>query len=312
MRAQTFSDWECICVDDGSTDESGGILDEYAVKDARFRVFHKPNGGVSSARNLALKEVKGEWVLFLDGDDVWSPKVLEIISNGVVDHPKCELFRFKRVEFSEVEMLHFSQGKDAYFSSLDISREIATQDFVDYLFCCYAFKAALISDLRFPPYARGEDRIFIGDVLLSRVGWLYVADTVLYGYRQRQGSAVHSRPTVQVLKDELSHRADVIGMIDASGKQMPYKGTRWLEGYCLKEYLQLAEGRGNTYSKSERRELVKWFYHERKRFAKAKDYSFPGKVLAHLYGVPLGYFWRKSLMCMIELYAFVSRMRKRG
>ena len=59
---QTFEYWECILVDDGSPDNCGFICDEYAIKDSRFRVVHKNNGGVSSARNAAIKEAKGEWL----------------------------------------------------------------------------------------------------------------------------------------------------------------------------------------------------------------------------------------------------------
>lgn len=69
VLAQTFADWEAVCVDDGSTDGSGAILDEYAAKDPRFRVIHQPNAGVSAARNAALDNAEGEWLTFLDGDD---------------------------------------------------------------------------------------------------------------------------------------------------------------------------------------------------------------------------------------------------
>lgn len=69
VLAQTFTDWEAICVDDGSTDGSGAILDEYAAKDNRFRVIHQKNAGVSSARNVALDMARGVWLEFLDADD---------------------------------------------------------------------------------------------------------------------------------------------------------------------------------------------------------------------------------------------------
>ena len=69
ILAQTFTDWECILVDDGSPDHSGAICDEYAQKDARSRVIHKENGGVSSARKVGLDNVKGDWSTFLDADD---------------------------------------------------------------------------------------------------------------------------------------------------------------------------------------------------------------------------------------------------
>ena len=69
IQSQTFTDWECICIDDGSPDNSGKICDEYAEKNTRFVVLHKENGGVSSARNAGLDVAKGEYVTFCDSDD---------------------------------------------------------------------------------------------------------------------------------------------------------------------------------------------------------------------------------------------------
>lgn len=69
ILAQTFTDFELLLVDDGSKDCSAVICDEYAAKDVRVRVFHKENGGVSSARNLGLDNANGEWIAFCDADD---------------------------------------------------------------------------------------------------------------------------------------------------------------------------------------------------------------------------------------------------
>ncbi len=69
ILAQTFTDFELLLINDGSKDNSGKICDEYAAKDSRVRVFHKENGGASSARNLGLDNAKGEWVTFVDSDD---------------------------------------------------------------------------------------------------------------------------------------------------------------------------------------------------------------------------------------------------
>lgn len=77
VLAQTFSDWELLLIDDGSPDRSGEISDEYASKDTRIRVFHKSNGGVSSARNLGLDNAKGEYVTFVDSDDWLMPDTVE-------------------------------------------------------------------------------------------------------------------------------------------------------------------------------------------------------------------------------------------
>lgn len=82
IQAQTFTDFEAVLVDDGSTDGSGRICDEYATKDKRFKVIHKENGGVSSARNKGLEECRGQWCCFVDSDDWLDPAYLQ---NFMVD-----------------------------------------------------------------------------------------------------------------------------------------------------------------------------------------------------------------------------------
>lgn len=82
---QSFSDWECLLIDDGSSDESGKICDEYAQKDNRFKVIHKPNGGVSSARNVGLDNARGEWITFIDADDFISNNYFNAIENSNED-----------------------------------------------------------------------------------------------------------------------------------------------------------------------------------------------------------------------------------
>lgn len=69
IKNQIYEDWECILVDDGSPDMSGDICDQYAKLDSRFRVFHKKNEGVSSARNEGLLRANGEYIMFIDSDD---------------------------------------------------------------------------------------------------------------------------------------------------------------------------------------------------------------------------------------------------
>lgn len=69
ILAQTFQDYECLLIDDGSTDGSPAICDEYAIKDSRVKAFHKPNGGLSDARNFGLERAHGEYTIFFDPDD---------------------------------------------------------------------------------------------------------------------------------------------------------------------------------------------------------------------------------------------------
>lgn len=79
ILAQTFTDFEVLVVDDGSPDRCGEICDEYAKKDSRIRVFHKENGGVSSARNLGIHEAKGGFICFVDSDDIIRPNYLQTL-----------------------------------------------------------------------------------------------------------------------------------------------------------------------------------------------------------------------------------------
>ncbi len=78
VLAQTYPEWECVCVNDGSPDGSAAILEEYRAKDARFRILTQENSGISCTRNLALANMKGEYLIFLDSDDSIHPQLLEI------------------------------------------------------------------------------------------------------------------------------------------------------------------------------------------------------------------------------------------
>jgi len=85
LIAQDVREWNAVCVDDGSTDGSGGILDEYAARDPRFSVVHKRNGGLSSARNAGLEVSTGDVVLFMDPDDVVDPQWMRRLVDGIAD-----------------------------------------------------------------------------------------------------------------------------------------------------------------------------------------------------------------------------------
>ena len=102
IREQTHAEWECICVDDGSSDGSGEILDEYANNDRRFRVISlKENGGVSAARNLGLDCACGEYVGFVDSDDLidshWLEAVVDSVRKTNADMVKMQIRRKEQV-----------------------------------------------------------------------------------------------------------------------------------------------------------------------------------------------------------------------
>lgn len=93
LAGQTLPEVEFICVDDGSTDGSAAILDEFAARDARFRVFHQANAGQASARNFGLDQATGEFIMFCDSDDRYEPtmcaRMVETIRRERVDLVQC-------------------------------------------------------------------------------------------------------------------------------------------------------------------------------------------------------------------------------
>ena len=93
VLAQVYSNLEIILIDDGSTDESGKLCDEFALSDERISVFHKTNGGLSRARNYGVEHCHGDWILFVDSDDYVSPVYVEALWTAV-ESRHCNMAAF--------------------------------------------------------------------------------------------------------------------------------------------------------------------------------------------------------------------------
>lgn len=194
VLSQTFPDWEAICVDDGSTDGSGAILDEYAARDPRFRVIHQPNSGVSAARNSALDEVDGQYVAFLDSDDIVSDKWLLKIHEATILYPKIDWIRTRhKCLCSDGVIISSRIPEDAYGGSFwgnDEVRRIGwrmlsdTAVLVDNI---YRFQC--VKDVRFDIGLKWhEDTYFVANAMcyVKNLFWISCDE---YLYRERQGSA---------------------------------------------------------------------------------------------------------------------------
>ena len=95
ILTQTYRDFEILLVDDGSPDNCPALCDEWAKKDSRIKALHKPNGGLSDARNYGLEHAQGDYVVFVDSDDFWVNKdSLQRLMNVVDAHPECDFIGF--------------------------------------------------------------------------------------------------------------------------------------------------------------------------------------------------------------------------
>ncbi len=91
IKRQTYQDWECLIVNDGSADNSPAIAQQFCDSDARFHLVNKKNGGLSTARNAGIESSRGEYIFFIDGDDMLPPNCLEycIRAIGKADILSC-------------------------------------------------------------------------------------------------------------------------------------------------------------------------------------------------------------------------------
>lgn len=121
---QTFTDWELIIINDGSTDNSASIVEEFCKNDKRIKLIQQENKKQAAARNTGLKEILGEWVAFIDADDMWLPTKLELQHEYIYNHPEVDVvftdgytkFHDKRIRnYYHYEIVHgFFYGADLY------------------------------------------------------------------------------------------------------------------------------------------------------------------------------------------------------
>lgn len=131
ILAQTFIDFELLLIDDGSPDKCGVICDVYAAKDSRIKVFHKENGGVSSARNLGLDNMSGDWVCFVDPDDYIDDDFLDVIyKTQIEDENYIVICGYVRESINDANILscnRFSSKKYLFNSSESIEKPVMFQ-----------------------------------------------------------------------------------------------------------------------------------------------------------------------------------------
>lgn len=186
---QTFTDFELLIIDDGSKDNSGRICDEYAKKDNRIRVFHKQNGGVSSARNMGLDNAKGEWLTFVDSDDWLKPDYLRNLYACVNEKVDLVISYFETV-LSTGNNLTKEHCKgmvsDKNFSDLFSKYEMCNNTTV----WAKLYNISLIKDknIRFNErISMGEDTVFLYNCLLHS-SLIYMSDQVDYCYKDTSNS----------------------------------------------------------------------------------------------------------------------------
>lgn len=192
---QSYKNIEVILINDGSTDSSAKICDEYALKDFRIKVVHKKNEGVSSARNIGIEKATGEYISFVDSDDWTTPESYSILAEKISSANRPDIIRFNAYKNNNVinplSLSGLLIGKDLKekFVYPMIGAEHFDGTFILGVPWLYCLKKELIDryKLRFILYNRLEDRLFNISALLRAESVLFITE-VLYHYRTNDGS----------------------------------------------------------------------------------------------------------------------------
>lgn len=207
LAQDTRSEYEVILVDDGSTDSSGAICDEYAVAHSRFRVLHTENQWVSAARNNGLRIAKGRYVLFLDADDLWSADLLSTLDvlaekgPDVISFSAC-VFQERPEEKREVhqQILPSGESGEAWLEKLfHISVYPLPAPWI------YGYRRAFLEKARllFRPDLRAAEDLDFNMRCLPQAASVLGTNRVLYNYRVVEGSQSHAAQTPKQVMSRL-------------------------------------------------------------------------------------------------------------
>lgn len=189
ISKQKSNNIEFICIDDGSTDSSKVICEEYARKDKRFKIFHKENGGVSSARNWGLRKAKGKYIAWIDPDDYVSSdwySSIETLLNDDIDIIFFDYFILK----NNRKILN-KYGKHSQQISVDLFlKEIVLDQKIENQLWQKIFKRTLFENIIFPENVKSMEDYAVLHKIVLKSNNIYYLSKPLYFYRIRSDSLV--------------------------------------------------------------------------------------------------------------------------
>lgn len=201
---QTYTDWELILIDDGSTDGSEKICDSYSKKDERITVIHQVNKGLSEARMAGLDIANGEWISFIDNDDAISPKMFELLLNLVKKNDRIEIAGGKGINISEKEIDSYvwDMPKNSNYNLMDGRTACSYMDELDEHNITFSlwgkvYKREIFKRVNLNEYKTKCPTIFLEDVLLTPIllhnsNKTAFTSEVVYLHRERANSISRS------------------------------------------------------------------------------------------------------------------------
>ena len=219
-----YEDLEIILIDDGSPDNCGTICDEYADRDSRIKVIHQRNLGLSAARNTGLEVAQGEFISFVDSDDLISEDLYSENIPILLNNRNIDILEFPALALQNSGKKTLLLRKDEVLLQGGKSMLLNDMEFDGKLNCYVWFKIykrSLFSDIKFLPGRFYED-MFIYPQLLSKINLIYVSAKGYYIYRQRSESIVHIKQDINKRRDRLEAEIAILQWMIAHGEKEKY------------------------------------------------------------------------------------------
>lgn len=236
---QTFQNFEIILIDDGSTDNSGRICNEYVLKDNRIKVIHKNNAGLSAARNKGIDVSSGNYICFLDSDDWYSNNALEEFINLVINY-NADISIIDIFNTIDDNAIYSPKNQIKIYNKSEAMTQLFQNSSVFGTACNKLYKREIFNNIRFPNGHSWEDMYISLDVLMnvSKIAWSKNAS--LY-YRHRESSITSSRFSKRNLDEyyAICHVDESIRKINRMDLWL--KNNSRCLNYLMKTYIRLED-----------------------------------------------------------------------
>lgn len=196
---QTYQEFEVIIIDDGSTDASPKVLDEFASSDSRVKVHHLENRGVTKARQMGVSLAKGDYILFVDSDDTINPNLLLEVNGAITKFPDVEMVRFKckmindRPGFDHELYNDYNSEYNVQYSGLDAIKMWTNPDKRYEIFWLYVIKKEQLSIIQISPNFKSSGDYAIVPIIIANCQKVMMIDYIGYNYTcDNHDSITHS------------------------------------------------------------------------------------------------------------------------
>lgn len=227
IKKQIYNNFECIIIDDGSTDNSFSICNDYIKSDSRFKIIHQENKGVSVARNAGLNAVTGDYIVFVDSDDFIELNLLQELNETIQESSNAivQYGFFGWNNDSKTRYLYNNPSFDVKAGNMGVVWR-------------HAFPADLIGNLRFDEkLSGGEDYLFVNEAL-SKINNIVLIKKCLYNHFFDNTSSIMNNISIDLLKQQVDSTNKVINLYKSNMDRETISALKIRKEWCKIELIQ--------------------------------------------------------------------------